>query len=141
MAELCEPTFGVNNFRKPKILRTTDATIQAVLMTIFMKPGSFPSIPELGMDGLRKYRMMRMDQIDIDEIRMQLVYQCSILREGLVSSDIDVSLATAQDGTPIILITVPVSIDEEKYNLLVGITENNGKESYDYQLVCSMLSA
>ena len=40
----------VDDYGKPKIISTFEMAINAILTLLFMKPGQFPSIPDLGID-------------------------------------------------------------------------------------------
>jgi hypothetical protein len=43
-------SFDVDEMYKPKVLSTFEMCINAILTLLKMKPGQFPSIPELGID-------------------------------------------------------------------------------------------
>ena len=45
-----DPAFGVDSFNRPKVLSETETIVNNILFILFGKPGSYPSIPSLGMD-------------------------------------------------------------------------------------------
>lgn len=55
--ELC---LDVNTFDKPKELSQVDAWSQLVLNLIFLRPGTYPSLPEMGID-IESYEFAFMD--------------------------------------------------------------------------------
>lgn len=136
---LIEPTFGQNNFRKPKILVGYEVILQSVLMVLFGKPGCFPSQPELGMN-IQQYRMKKLDKLAVDELEATLKYQCGIMRDGWVSTDLSIVKVQTDERNEMLLITIPVVDDSENFNLVIGVGERNNQAVYNYELVNSMLS-
>ena len=45
-----DTTLAVDSFNKPKVISSFEMMINAILTLLFMKPGQFPSIPDLGID-------------------------------------------------------------------------------------------
>lgn len=137
--DLIEPAFGQNNFRKPKLLTGYEVILQSVLMILFGKPGCYPSIPDLGMN-IQQYRMQRLDTIAVGELESTLRYQCGILRDGWVDSDISMVKVQTSDLNEMLLITIPVINDSDNFSLIVGIAERDNQVVYNYELVNEMLS-
>lgn len=136
--DLKEPTFGQNDFRKPRVLTGPEVIIQSVLMVLFGKPGCYPSIPELGME-IQQYRLQRVDTLDLEDIKDQLSYQCGLLREGWVDNNIELYFTRAVGGQQVLLFVIPVTNEDERYNLVLGITEKDNETVYNYELVNDML--
>lgn len=137
-SELAEPVFGINTFRKPKILKPTEVVCQSVLMILFGRPGCYPTIPELGMD-IRQYRGKDMNDLDTDEILTILKYQCGLLRENIVTNNIGIRKSTTADGRPCVIFSIPMSSAQAKGTVIIGISNTEDDTVYNYKLVDEML--
>lgn len=137
--DLIEPAFGQNKFRKSLVLTGYEVILQSVLMILFGKPGCYPSIPELGMN-IQQYRMQKLDTLKVGEIESTLRYQCGIMREGWINSELSVVKVQTDDRNEMLLITIPVEDDSERFNLIIGVGERNNQLVYNYELVNAMLS-
>ena len=73
-----DPTYGLNDFSKPKVLSEAETYVRNLLTILFGKPGFYPSIPNLGMD-IKQYLSQFSDSIDIAKVKSKLAYQCSDL--------------------------------------------------------------
>jgi hypothetical protein len=137
-ADLKEPTFGQDDYRRPNILENTEVVIQSILMVLFGKPGCFPSIPELGMN-IQQYRVSRFDSDDVENIKAQLSYQCALIRESVITDDITVKYAQVK-GKYVLFIAIPVSTANDPKSVLIGISEGeDGNAVYNYKLINEML--
>lgn len=139
-ADLKEPAFGQNDFRKPRVMTGPEVVIQSVLMVLFGKPGCYPSIPELGME-IQKNRVWRIDEAKLEEIRDTLSYQCGLIRDGFIENAPQVTIGYIESDKPVLLIQIPVTNEDERFNIIVGITERDNETVYNYQLVNSMLNS
>ena len=109
---------------KPKVLSSFESGIDMILTLLFMKPGQYPSIPELGID-IESYLFEYSDDNKIpSEIKSKLDDQCSML--SMVGFDIDVSLQNMPDGTGALIVTVSASetlgYGSESPKVIIGIT-------------------
>ena len=69
----------VDEFMKPKVISTYQLCINSILELLFMKPGQFPSIPDLGID-IEQYLHEYSDDSRIPEkIIFELKEQCNRL--------------------------------------------------------------
>ena len=130
---LVEPTFGLDDFQRPKTLKDYDALARIVLTILFGKPGFYPSIPNLGM-FIQQYSNKRLDEIDTDMMKVQLAYQCSLLCEQITNGDIDI-LKTVVDEKPALLIKIPHYISTSISNLVIGVQIDEKELVYNYKLV------
>lgn len=70
----------VDDYGKPKIISTFEMSINAILTLLFMKPGQFPSIPDLGID-INSYLLEYSDDPKIPRIiESKLNDQCNRLQ-------------------------------------------------------------
>lgn len=115
-----------------------EVVIQSVFMVLFGKPGCYPSIPELGME-IQKRRVWNIDESELEEIQYTLSYQCGLIRDGLIDDVPKVQIGFIEGGNPVLLFTIPVTNEDERFNIILGITQRDNETIYNYQLVNSML--
>lgn len=114
-----------DNFDKPKVIGTFDLCVNTVLMLLFMKPGQFPSIPELGID-IEQYLHEYADDKEIPKkILDQLNEQCNRLQVAGV--ELDVMVTTLEDKTTNALIvyvkgTPTLAYGQPDQIAIIGIT-------------------
>lgn len=133
MDEFVEPVFGVDDFRKPKVLTGYEAIIQSILVVLFGKPGCYPSIPELGMN-IQQYRNRRADEIDVDSIKAQLAYQCKAIQSEIIDGEIDVRKTTINNNVALLFV-IPIDASSTANTMLIGIQMSNDGITYNYDLI------
>lgn len=121
-----DPTFSVNNFNKLKNLSELQTTVSNILMLLYGKPGFFPSIPSIGMD-IKKYLYMFSDEINTNEIKNELIRQCSEFVPEVNSGEFNVYKTTYQDQN-LLIFQLPVIDDITKHSATLGITLNDRGE-------------
>lgn len=134
MSEFVEPVFGIDDFRKPKVLNDYEAVIQSILVVLFGKPGCYPSIPELGMN-IQQYRNRRLDQIDTDALKAQLAYQCRSLSSNIIDGSIDVTKMMLDNRDVALVFVIPVTTDQSQKNMLIGLKMADSGITYNYDLI------
>ncbi len=117
---------------KPKILSSFESGIDMILTLLFMKPGQYPSIPELGID-IESYLFEYSDDNKIaGAIKNKLDDQRSML--SMVGFDIDVSVQTMNNGDGALIVTVSASetlgYGSESPKVIIGITYDKLKRLY-----------
>lgn len=71
-------TFELNEFNEPRIRSEIETIKDALLFILFSKPGSYPSIPQLGMNiEDRLYSFY--DEIDEEDLITEITEQCELL--------------------------------------------------------------
>ena len=126
-----DPTMGVDNFGEVKILSKTDTVCRNLLLVLFGKPGFYPSNPELGID-ISKY-FYNFDNINTEELRAELSYQCSALLPEIDSLDFEV-LVTNYKGQGMLIIRFPIIKTDDRLYMALGVTTNN-KGNFMYRFV------
>ena len=117
------PTFGVNDYDRPKVLSTMESYVTDILMILFGKPGFYPSIPTLGMDiGSLLYKFE--DEVSAEELKTELENQCHEFSKEIDTGDMDVVTTTYKNHLMIIFI-LPLIDDTKKVRLSLGVTTNN----------------
>lgn len=116
--------FGTDTLGRPKVLSSFQIGVNAVLTLLFMKPGQFPSIPDLGID-IDSYLHEYSDDPNIPiEIKNKLSDQCN--RLDVIGLKIDVSIDKMDDNKDALLIeisgTETLSYGNETDHVIIGIS-------------------
>lgn len=126
-----DPTFGVNNFERPKVLSITQTYVNNLLTILLGKPGFYPSQPTLGMD-IKQYLYKYIDDINISEIKSNLINQCMEFMPEIESGEFDI-YKTSYNGRPMLLFRLPIIIDGKTLAMALGITINEkGEMIYNF---------
>lgn len=117
-------TFDTDSMGRPKVLSSFQTGIDAVLTLLFMKPGQFPSIPELGID-IESYLHEYSDDPNIPiEIKNKLIDQCNKL--DVMGLTINVSFDKTDEGVDALLIEVYgneyISYGNTSDHVIIGIS-------------------
>ena len=109
---------------KPKVLSSFQVGVNAILTLLIMKPGQFPSIPELGID-IESYLHEYSDDKNIPiEITNKLMDQCNRLE--IIGLKIEVSITQTSEGIDALLIDVSgneyISYGNETDHVVIGIS-------------------
>lgn len=127
-----DPTYGVNNFNKVKILSEAETYVNNILAILFGKPGFYPSIPSLGMDITQELYKFE-DEIDTDKIKAQLASQCKDFLPIIKDGSLDVFTTTYKNNTMLIFL-LPVIINNNNIALSLGVTINEkGEMVYHFE--------
>lgn len=116
--------FGTDTMGRPKVLSSFQIGVNAVLTLLFMKPGQFPSIPDLGID-IESYLHEYSDDPNIPiEIRNKLSDQCN--RLDIIGLKINVSIDKTEDNKDALLIEISgsetLSYGNETDHVIIGIS-------------------
>lgn len=127
-----DPTYGVNEFNKTKVLSETETYVNNILTILFGKPGFYPSIPTLGMD-ISQYLYKFEDEINVERIKAILANQCSEFLPLVESGDIDI-IKTTYMGRSMLIFQLPMIIDKTQIAVALGVTLNaKGQMVYKFQ--------
>ncbi len=125
-----DPTYGVNNFNKAKVLTEEETYVHNILTILLGKPGFYPSIPYLGMDIQQELYKFE-DEIDTEKLKAQLVSQCSDFLPLVKNGDFDI-ITTNYNNQTLLIFQLPVIINNNHIALAVGITLNKGQLVYQF---------
>jgi hypothetical protein len=111
-------------YNKPKVISTFELCVNAILTLLKMKPGQYPSVPELGID-IEKYLHEYADDPQIPlEIKNKLYDQCVELNR--VEIDIDVFIEKSSDGSNALIVKIEgsdaLTYGEKHPTAIIGIT-------------------
>ena len=107
---------GKDNFQKSKIYNETDSLVNYILNILLMKPGNMPSMPELGVN-IGQYIQPNMQQeLDPELVKGLIVSNCEELLPYLTADEIIASVARDDLGRDVLLIKIPLIMDEGSKN-------------------------
>lgn len=114
----------VDAYNKPKVISTFELCVNSILTLLKMKPGQYPSIPELGID-IEKYLHEYADDPEVPrEILNKLYDQCN--RLNVVGIIIDVYVEKSDDGSNALIVKVEgtetLTYGEKRPAVIIGIT-------------------
>ena len=135
MAIKHEIVFGVDNFGKQKELSEAETIAQMLLNLFLMRPGQLPSLPHIGMD-IRKFLYKFEEDINTDQIRDEIVSQCSALLPYISVQQIQVLLVPFNNET-ILYILIPLTILVDNGGTLIyGFKKSNTSSavSFNYKI-------
>lgn len=109
---------------KPKVISTFEMCVNAILTLLYMKPGQYPSIPELGID-IESYLHEYADDPNIpSEIKNKLTDQCN--RIEVTGIQIDCYIDKTDDGTNALVVKVTgtdkLGYGSQSGNVIIGIS-------------------
>ena len=109
---------------KPKVISTFEMCVNAILTLLYMKPGQYPSIPELGID-IESYLHEYADDPNIpSEIKNKLTDQCN--RIEVTGIQIDCYIDQTDDGTNALVVKVTgtdkLGYGSQSGNVIIGIS-------------------
>lgn len=114
----------VDSGNKPKILSTFELVVNSIVALLMMKPGQYPSIPELGID-IESYLFEYSDDVMlVNKLQAALEDQCNRLGWSGVTTNIFVD--ETSDGIPVIVVAIDGVIyyanEVKKQHAIVGIS-------------------
>lgn len=133
---MIDPAFGVNNFGKPKMYNETQTVANTILSILFGKPGSIPSMPELGM-YIQGQLFNFFDDINADALKNQLAEQCGYLDVYIQSEEFDIIKETIEhpvtgEKSDILLIVLPTQIEDVSKRFVIGMEKRGDSVVYNF---------
>ena len=109
---------------KPKVISTFEMCVNTIITLLYMKPGQYPSIPELGID-IESYLHEYADDPNIpSEIKNKLTDQCN--RIEVTGIQIDCYIDQTDDGTNAVVVKVTgtdkLGYGSQSGNVIIGIS-------------------
>lgn len=120
---------------KPKVISSFEMAVNIVLTLLFMKPGQYPSIPELGID-IGSYLFEYADDNSIPKkIKEQLENQCNQL--SLLDMTID-CMFDELEGRPALVIQIEgsdqITIGSQTNKVVIGISYDRLNQLYSRRI-------
>lgn len=121
----------VDSACKPRILSTFELVVNSIIGLLIMKPGQYPSIPDLGID-IEQYLFEYSDDPKIPLIiQSSLEDQCNRLGWSGVSTYVTVD---EDQGIPVIVVQISgfeyYTAKTVKRNAIIGITHDKLNKLY-----------
>lgn len=133
-----DPGFGVDDFNRAKVYNETETLKNNILALLFMRPGSYQSIPKLGI-GLQDYLYQFFDELDTDALSMQIAAQCQEFIPQIQNGNLKV-LKTMDGNTPVLLIVLPTVIEDKATGVAIAVAaKESGLISYNIQFDNSLI--
>ncbi len=123
-SEKKEVTLEINAFDKPKELSQVEAWSQLLLNLIFLRPGTYPSMPEMGV-GIEDYQFDFLEDA-IEELTaaitaQQKTYLSDIPLNGINCSQIE------HKGAPVLLIQFVFNVEDQLKTSAIAINTSSRK--------------
>lgn len=114
----------VDGLGRPKVISSFEMTVNSIITLLMMKPGQYPSIPELGIDVPSYLFEYADDPMTPATIREKLMDQCN--RINISGVDVSVHIDRLNDGTNVLLVQITGSMFVVTGNIsnrvLIGIS-------------------
>ena len=114
----------IDSMYKPKVISTFELTVNSIMTLLLMKPGQFPSIPELGLD-IESYLFEYSDDKSLLQ-KLQGQLQEQMNRLDLSGVDVNFYSDITSEGTPALIVVITgnefVAYGSKSEKVIVGIT-------------------
>ena len=130
-----DAVLDVDEFTKPKVISTFQMCVNAILTLLFMKPGQYPSIPELGIN-IESYLFEYADDPSIPrEIKTKLEDQCNVI--SMVGITVD-CMFDKLDGHPALVIQIEgdeqLATGSQSNKVVIGISYDKLNKLYSRKI-------
>lgn len=116
--------FDIDSTYKPKVISTFEMCINSILTLLFMKPGQYPSIPELGIDIESYLHEYADDSNIVASIKNKLNDQCN--RINIIGVEVDCYIDKTDDGTNALVVSITgtdkLGYGSDGSHVIIGIT-------------------
>lgn len=113
-----EIDFELDNFGEQKIYDSAESLAKTLLNLFFLKPGSLPSLPHIGIN-ITQYLYNLDDGIDVDELKNKIYNQCPELIPHLIIRNVQTFVSKYKNQS-ILIISIPIEINGENKTILYG---------------------
>lgn len=118
---------------KPKVLSSFETAINIVLTLLLMKPGQYPSIPELGID-IDQYLHEYADDPNITKTIIDKIYdQCNRLKL-MINLDISCNIEKLSNGLNALIVQITgdeqLAYGAESNKVIIGISYDKLNQIY-----------
>lgn len=114
----------IDSMYKPKVISTFELTVNSIMTLLLMKPGQFPSIPELGLD-IESYLFEYSDDKSLLQ-KLQAQLRDQMNRLDLSGVDVEFYSELTSDGSPALIVIITgnefATYGVESEKVIVGIT-------------------
>jgi hypothetical protein len=130
-----DATMGYDSAYKPKVISTFEMAVNIILTLLLMKPGQYPSIPELGIN-IESYLFEYADDKSIPKkIREELEEQCN--RLSITDITID-CIIDELEGNPALILQIEGSdrtvIGSKSKKVVIGVSFDELNQLYSNKI-------
>jgi hypothetical protein len=130
-----DATMGYDSASKPKVISTFEMAVNIILTLLLMKPGQYPSIPELGIN-IESYLFEYADDKSIPKkIREELEEQCN--RLSITDITID-CIIDELEGNPALILQIEGSdrtvIGSKSKKVVIGVSFDELNQLYSNKI-------
>ena len=130
-----DATMGYDSASKPKVISTFEMTVNIILTLLLMKPGQYPSIPELGIN-IESYLFEYADDKSIPKkIREELEEQCN--RLSITDITID-CIIDELEGNPALILQIEgsdrMTIGSKSKKVVIGVSFDELNQLYSNKI-------
>lgn len=118
-----EMDFKLNNFNEQEIYTGVMAYAHRIKTLLFMRPGDFPSIPDMGLN-IQSYRFKAMDDIISGSLKEAIANQVSTYIMNLPIENIELSTGYYQNDYFLI---IRIYLYQDKKEIVYGIQQPKGE--------------
>lgn len=113
--------FELDEFSRPKLISPSEMIKNIIMFILFSKPGSYPSLPEIGLD-IQSYLYEFYDSLNVNELKQNIIDQCSLLEFYFNNNNINI-IKYKNNGVPSL-----------KINMDYVINTSNGNQSKSFHI-------
>lgn len=113
--------FELDEFSRPKLISPSEMIKNIIMFILFSKPGSYPSLPEIGLD-IQSYLYEFYDALNVNELKQNIIDQCSLLEFYFNNNNINI-IKYKNNGVPSL-----------KINMDYVINTSNGNQSKSFHI-------
>ena len=117
---------------KPKVISSFEMVVNSVLTLLMMKPGQYPSIPELGLD-IESYLFEYSDDKTVLQT-LQARLRDQMNRVDIMGVDVSFYSDKTNDGKPALIVRITgdeyITKGSESNSVIIGITYSKLNELY-----------
>lgn len=123
----------LDSFDKPKTTNNVGAWSQLILNLLFLLPGTYPSLPNMGI-GLQLYEYEYLDDA-IDEITSKIESQQQLYLPDIPLTEVDISKYYPKNSPdPVLLIHLTFTTNENKSETSVIALNTDKKRFIEFEI-------
>jgi hypothetical protein len=126
-----ELTLDIDAFNKPKELSEVKAWSQLMLDLVFMNPGTYPSLPNMGI-GIGSYEFEFLDTV-ISELQSKIITQQQTYLPQIPLASLEVS-AMDNSGQKVLIIRMQFNTPQGTENSAIAINTSQNNKFLDFEI-------
>ena len=95
--KICELDFSLDAFRRQKVFVDDDAYVQLIRRLLVMRKGTYPTVPDMGVD-IARYRFSDIDTLIAGDLKNAIIDQVNTYIPSLPLEDVNIYKLKYQNG-------------------------------------------